>query len=812
MNTNKQFSKLIALVLSAALVFTMMPETVSAEAAGCNHTQHDEACGYVEGVPCEHKHDDTCDYTEAVPCGHQHDEDCGWDEESKTGCTHQHNNECGYAEATPCAHTQHDDTCGYIEAAPCRHMHDENCGELVDSTKTLDKSDDTVTIAAFEPLDDEVAWRSYTVNTIIEAELDLPAALNGTDADDNPITIKGVTWKSYPEFDPAVVKGYVFSAALPEGYELAAGVTASEIRVFILPEDGAQIVPLALPAADSLAGIINGFAHGGSGTLTATASGSVVTVTGTVNNAQNQLTLNIPDGITVRWQTNYTSTAASGGSYVLRLSGAGEFEVVSGKIERNSDVGINIYTSGGKLTVSGGTVTNTGVATGTVISANLGSTIIVSDGTVSNTGYLGGIAISADTSSVVAVTGGSVSSASNNAFYVKGGAVAGYMSSAKTNGNDIVISGNAGLIAQVAANANPVNGSTDGLTVTANEATAKWVQNSNNMADIEVTFVGGSTLTIPMGLPIQGVASQYSIAVDPATENGTVTVDKTQAAVSDTVTLTIIPDTGYKLNPISLKYNSTPITGNSFNMPSEHVTIYAEFVENPHTITIDSMTNGTVTVDGNLTQAIEGTTINLTVTPTPGFQLTPGSLKYSGTVSADIPITNNRFTMPNENVTIYAEFETTPQSITSISPAFGSTSVTTQVTITGSGFLGKSNLAVTFGSASATSVTVDSDNQITCTAPAQSAGAVDVVVSSTVGSSNAVSFYYCTADTLSIFETIAGFNALTGKTLTTALTESNTVTITGDAKGVSSSLVLNIPSGVTVKGRQRLRPVPHQSN
>jgi len=303
--------------------------------------------------------------------------------------------------------------------------------------------------------------------------------------------------------------------------------------VFILPEDGAQIVPLALPTADSLAGIINGFAHGGSGTLTATASGSVVTVTGTVDNAQNQLTLNIPDGITVRWKANYTSTIASGGTLTIDLSGKGAFDVVSGKIERNSTVGTNIYTNGCKLVVSGGTVTNTGGATGTVISANLGSTIIVSDGTVSNTGSLGGIAIYADTSSAVAVPGGSVSSALSNAFYVSGGAVVGYMSSAKTNEDDIVESGNAGLITQVAANANPVNGSTDGLTVTANGATAKWVQNSNNMADIEVTFVGGSTLTIPMGLPIQGVASQYSITVDPAIENGTVTVDKTQAAVSD---------------------------------------------------------------------------------------------------------------------------------------------------------------------------------------------------------------------------------------------------------------------------------------
>ena len=339
MNTNKPLSKLMALVLSVALVFTMMPFTVSATAVGCTH-EHNTECGYAEGAPCEHEHDDSCGYAEAAPCGHQHDEDCGWDEETQSGCEHQHDDECGYAEATPCTHTQHDPECGYIEAAPCRHVHDANCGEL-----SLGKSGDAVTIVAFDELDDEVTWQTHTVNTITEAELDLPTALNGTDADDNAITIENVTWKSYPAFDPAVSMGYVFSAALPEVYELAEGATAPDIRVFILPEGGVQIMPLALSEAVSLASVITNFAHGGAGTLTATASGSVVTVTGEVTGAQNQLTLTIPAGITVRWGADYTMTISNANYYVLNLSGAGEFEIASGKIERNTNIGACIRTS-----------------------------------------------------------------------------------------------------------------------------------------------------------------------------------------------------------------------------------------------------------------------------------------------------------------------------------------------------------------------------------------------------------------------------------------------------------------------------------
>ena len=44
-----------------------------------HHTQHDEGCGYTEGVseqPCTHEHTEEC-YVPVTSCIHTHDESCG---------------------------------------------------------------------------------------------------------------------------------------------------------------------------------------------------------------------------------------------------------------------------------------------------------------------------------------------------------------------------------------------------------------------------------------------------------------------------------------------------------------------------------------------------------------------------------------------------------------------------------------------------------------------------------------------------------------------------------------------------------------
>ncbi len=94
---------------------------------------------------------------------------------------------------------------------------------------------------------------------------------------------------------------------------------------------------------------------------------------------------------------------------------------------------------------------------------------------------------------------------------------------------------------------------------------------------------------------------------------------------------------------------------------------------------------------------------------------------FGGGVFAAVALTNT-----TEQVMI----SYTP-TVTTVSPASGVPAGGTSVTITGT-FLGGAT-AVTFGGVAATSMTVNSATQITATAPAHAAGAVDVVVTTPGG-------------------------------------------------------------------------------
>lgn len=73
------------------------------------------------------------------------------------------------------------------------------------------------------------------------------------------------------------------------------------------------------------------------------------------------------------------------------------------------------------------------------------------------------------------------------------------------------------------------------------------------------------------------------------TTNGTITADKQTAKEGETVTLTITPDEGYILKSGSLKFNDTAITGTTFKMPKQDVTITAEFAKDMTGVTVESI-------------------------------------------------------------------------------------------------------------------------------------------------------------------------------------------------------------------------------
>ena len=91
-----------------------------------------------------------------------------------------------------------------------------------------------------------------------------------------------------------------------------------------------------------------------------------------------------------------------------------------------------------------------------------------------------------------------------------------------------------------------------------------------NTADNQIRY---STVTITID---NSVEQEYKILVQ-SSENGKVNVDKTTAVAGDTINITVEPNEGYQLVEGSLKYNGQTIVNNSFTMPSEDVTITAEF-------------------------------------------------------------------------------------------------------------------------------------------------------------------------------------------------------------------------------------------
>ena len=76
-----------------------------------------------------------------------------------------------------------------------------------------------------------------------------------------------------------------------------------------------------------------------------------------------------------------------------------------------------------------------------------------------------------------------------------------------------------------------------------------------------------------------GEKQLHSITVDSGMTNGKVTANYKKTVSGETVYLSVIPDEGYEMTADSLKVNGEKVTGNSFVMPDQDVTIKAEFTQ-----------------------------------------------------------------------------------------------------------------------------------------------------------------------------------------------------------------------------------------
>ncbi|MBR0257855.1 MAG: hypothetical protein IJQ58_08985, partial [Synergistaceae bacterium] len=353
--------------------------------------------------------------------------------------------------------------------------------------------------------------------------------------------------------------------------------------------------------------------------------------------------LTIPAGIHVLENDSLTIYGQTSGTGTLTIDGVESNYAGIGGEQYISDRNPN----SGTITINGGTLNVTAgsgaCAVGSGSSGN-GGTITINGGTVTaNGGYSGAAIGTAKTgadygNAAITINGGKVS--------VSGGE---YASGIDAGKNVLTL------------------GWTDEDDFIANSKTYSGIplriKDGQMMTDNAGNYYSG-TLTNDEKLAIKGktlypVPDAHTITIGTVT-GGSVTADRTLVRSGKTVTITA--GTGYRI--VSAKFNESDINitdgAGTFTMPNEEVTITATVEKIPHTITIGTVTGGSVTPD-KTTAGIDDT---VTLTLTPEGDTTLFSLKAAYTDSDNtehsIAVTGSgssyTFTMPNADVTVTAAF------------------------------------------------------------------------------------------------------------------------------------------------------------
>ena len=139
--------------------------------------------------------------------------------------------------------------------------------------------------------------------------------------------------------------------------------------------------------------------------------------------------------------------------------------------------------------------------------------------------------------------------------------------------------------------------------------------------------------------------------------NGTGTATPSTAATGTEITLTATPKEGYHFKEWQVISGGVTIKDNKFLMPSSNVEVRAIFEKDappvPTEFTITMKTDGNGTASASHAKAVVGTEIRLTATPNTGYHFKEWQVESP----AGLVITNNQFTMPNDNVEVKAIFE-----------------------------------------------------------------------------------------------------------------------------------------------------------
>ena len=226
------------------------------------------------------------------------------------------------------------------------------------------------------------------------------------------------------------------------------------------------------------------------------------------------------------------------------------------------------------------------------------------------------------------------------------------------------------------------------------KVTYKDADNTDKTVEVKPDTEKANTYTFAMpAYPVTVSAEfvkEYKVTAAPA-ENGTVTVDPTVAVEGTDVTVTVKAADNYQLKADSLTYSyqigedkkteKLPLTDGkaTFKMPAADVTVSAAFEPvkaKTYSVTATKGGEGTVTVNGQETEKLEGLksgdTVTLTVTPADNkytlAQLAENGLKVTYTdaegteqtvtVAEGTEANTYTFAMPAADVTVSVQFTT----------------------------------------------------------------------------------------------------------------------------------------------------------
>lgn len=217
------------------------------------------------------------------------------------------------------------------------------------------------------------------------------------------------------------------------------------------------------------------------------------------------------------------------------------------------------------------------------------------------------------------------------------------------------------------AHASPTSGKkgdTITLYATADEGwkLKRWVLLSLNgaaLTDNILTLGDGGVVVQAEFEQIEKPVPTYSVVIE-TDGHGSVIPSASSGKYGDQITLTIIPDDGWKLKGWHyLQGDGASISGNILTIGSGNINVQAEFVavtppDPTYTITVETSGHGTASASAK--SGKQGETVTLTAAADEGYQFKGWTLLHG----EDAVLTGDLLTIGSGNVTVRADFEPLP--------------------------------------------------------------------------------------------------------------------------------------------------------